>query len=64
MKNKNYGLTKRPNEGLTDDSPKWMDELFYNLLSDKKKPKKEHPFEGIDDPILNPNKIGLKKEKK
>jgi hypothetical protein len=63
MKDKNYGLTKRPNEGVQDSSPKWMDDLFYKLADDKPKNKKKHPFEGIDDPILNPQKIGVNKKK-
>jgi hypothetical protein len=64
VKDKNYGLTQKPNEGIKDKSPEWMEDLFYKLSSDKPKNKKSHPFEGIDDPILNPNKIGLDKEKK
>lgn len=63
MKDKYYGLTNKPNDGVKDKSPEWMDDLFEKLSSDKPKEKKQHPFEGIDDQILNPNKIGVKKEK-
>lgn len=62
-KNKGYGLTKVPNEGVKDKSPEWMNEVFQTLLNPPKKQKKRHPFEGIDDPILNPNRIGLEDEK-
>lgn len=58
-KDRGYGLTKAPNEGVQDKSPIWMDELFDKLSSPEKKEKKAHPFEGIDDPILNPKRIGL-----
>ncbi len=60
MADKQYGLTKKPNEGVKDSSPQWMDDFFKKMNDDTPKTKKQHPFEGIDDPILNPNKIGLK----
>lgn len=62
MKDKHYGLSNKQNEGVKDKSPEWMDDLFYKLSQNKPKNKKQHPFEGIDDPILNPNKIGVKKK--
>lgn len=60
-KNKNYGLTNQPNAGVKDEAPSWMEQLFKDLSSENKTVKKQHPFEGIDDPILNPQKIGVKK---
>ncbi|AEO93556.1 gp297 [Bacillus phage G] len=63
FKDKNYGLSKSPNEGVEDSSPQWMDDVFKKLANPRVK-KKEHPFAGIDDPILNPDGIGLKKEDK
>jgi hypothetical protein len=57
---KNYGLTTRPNEGVKDKAPDWMEEFFKK---DIKKEKKEHPFAGVDDPILNPQRIGLEDKK-
>ncbi len=62
MKDKNYGLSKPYSEGVKDKAPDWMNDFFYKMSSDKPKNKKQHPFEGIDDPILNPNKIGVKKK--
>lgn len=62
FKDKGYGLTKAPNEGVQDKSPDWMDEMFEKLSNPVKKEKKEHPFAGIDDPILNPKRIGLKEK--
>lgn len=60
-KDRNYGLSKTPNEGVQDKSPDWMDDMFKTLANPRVK-KKEFPFAGIDDPILNPKRIGLDKE--
>lgn len=60
-KDKSYGLSKNPNEGIQDKSPDWMDDVFKKLANPRVK-KKEHPFAGIDDPILNPQRIGLEKK--
>lgn len=61
--NKNYGLTNKPNAGVQDQAPDWMGDLFTKLQNgEEKRPKKAHPFEGIDDPILNPQKIGINKK--
>ena len=62
MKDKNYGLSKPYSEGVKDKAPDWMNDLFDKLANDKPKNKKKHPFEGIDDPILNPDKIGVNKK--
>jgi hypothetical protein len=62
MKDKHYGLNNKPNEGVKDEAPQWMNSLFKELSENKPKSKKSHPFEGIDDPILNPNKIGISKK--
>jgi len=60
--NKNYGLTNKPNSGkISDEAPSWMNDLFEKLSSGNNQ-KKAHPFEGIDDPILNPKKIGVNKK--
>lgn len=60
MKDKYYGLTQSPNEGVKDKAPDWMDDLFKSGALEQKREKKKHPFEGIDDPILNPQRVGLK----
>ena len=62
MEDKGYGLTKAPNEGVKDKAPDWMNEVFEKMTKSDER-KKQHPFSGIDDPILNPDKIGLKKDK-
>ncbi|MNV67826.1 hypothetical protein D3C71_1606400 [compost metagenome] len=59
--NKNYGLTNKPSAGVSDNAPEWLNDFFKNAAEDKKPVKKQHPFEGIDDPILNPQRIGVKK---
>lgn len=61
-KDKGYGLSKQQNEGVKDNSPEWMDDLFKSLANPRAKKKAEHPFAGVDDPILNPNGIGLEKK--
>lgn len=57
MKNKYYNLTKKPNEGVRDEMPKWMNDVLSFKPSDG---KKGNPFEGIDDPILNPKTRSVK----
>lgn len=57
---KGYDLTKAPNDGVKDKAPDWMNDLFTKLEKPQDQRKKQHPFEGIDDPILNPKRIGLK----
>ncbi|MDF2534856.1 MAG: hypothetical protein K0R18_1015 [Bacillales bacterium] len=58
-----YNLNSAPNEGVKDNAPDWMDDLFTKLSNPRTQKKKEHPFAGIDDPILNPQRIGLEDKK-
>lgn len=58
---KHYGLTDKPNKEIQDKSPEWMDDMFKKLSNPRTK-KKEHPFSGVDDPILNPERVGLDKK--
>lgn len=58
MKQKYYNLTQKPDGGGIDKMPEWMN----SMLEEKPiEAKKEHAFEGIKDPILNPFNKGVVK---
>jgi hypothetical protein len=61
--NKYYGLTQKPNGGGEDKAPSWMDSLFEKKAETNTE-KKDHPFSGIKDPILNPESKGVSKKDK
>lgn len=62
MKDKHYNLTEKPNEGISDNAPSWMDTLFEK--KETKIEKNGSPFSGIKDPILNPESKGLSRNNK
>lgn len=40
MKHKYYNLTEKPNQGIADSAPQWMDELFQKDITAKKEKEK------------------------
>ena len=56
---KNYNLGDSPNKDVKDEIPEWIKPVF----DAKKQEPKKNPFEGVNDPILNPNKDGVEKKK-
>lgn len=56
---KQYGLTKPYGTKKVEELPTWVNDVFKQL-TEPPKPKK-HPFEGVDDLLLNPKRIGLPK---
>lgn len=60
MGNKHYGLTRGHNPDVRDAVPDWMNDILKNLQDIRRsKAERVHPFAGIDDPILNPQRIGI-----
>lgn len=56
-----YGLDKQPGEGVKDKMPEWLNGFAENagIMKKTASTEKKHPFYGIDDPILNPERLGL-----
>lgn len=54
---KQYNLSRPYGEGVRDLPPSWMEEVLHKLAEPKV--QKPHPFWGIDDPILNPQRLGV-----
>lgn len=62
---KYYNLTSKPNEGIKDKEPEWLDNFFKNSETmSKTASAKFNGFAGVKDPILNPENKGVKEEKR
>lgn len=58
---KHYGLTKKPNEGVQDNAPEWLNSFFEKSMTKTASSKNLNPFAGVDDKRLNPSLEGLNK---